>query len=83
VRHTTPRGRGLGWHPQLPDHRDLNYLDASPPGLATPANVDLRHLCPPVYDQGQIGSCTANAIAGALQFDRMKQKLPHAERIPS
>ena len=28
--------------------------------------------CPPVYDQGQLGSCTANAIAGAVQFVRMK-----------
>ena len=31
--------------------------------------------CPPVYDQGQLGSCTGNAIAGAVQFDREKQKL--------
>jgi len=29
-----------------------------------------------VYDQGQIGSCTANAIAGAFEFDQIKQKLP-------
>jgi C1A family cysteine protease len=35
----------------------------------------LRSKCPPVYDQGQLGSCTANAIAGAIQFDRRKQKL--------
>jgi C1A family cysteine protease len=28
-----------------------------------------------VYDQGQLGSCTANAIAGAIEFDRIKQKL--------
>jgi len=28
-----------------------------------------------VYDQGQLGSCTANAIAGAIQFDRLKQQL--------
>jgi len=27
-----------------------------------------------VYDQGQLGSCTANSIAGALEFDQMKQK---------
>ena len=31
--------------------------------------------CPPVYDQGQLGSCTGNAIAGAIQFDREKQSL--------
>src|SRR6185369_204499 len=35
----------------------------------------LRPQCPPVYDQGQLGSCTANAIAAALEFDRRKQKL--------
>jgi C1A family cysteine protease len=40
-----------------------------------PASADLRPQCPPVYDQGRIGSCTANAIAAAVQFDRMKEKL--------
>ncbi len=39
-----------------------------------PPSVDLRPQCPPVYDQGQLGSCTANAIAAAIQFDRMKNK---------
>jgi C1A family cysteine protease len=43
--------------------------------------MDLRAKCPPVYNQGNIGSCTANAIAGALQFDRQKQKL--ANFLPS
>ena len=42
---------------------------------ALPPSVDLRGGCPPVVDQGELGSCTANAIAGALQFDQMKQKL--------
>ena len=37
--------------------------------------MDLRPECPAVYDQGQLGSCTGNAIAAAVQFDRMKQKL--------
>lgn len=36
--------------------------------------VDLRSHCPPVYDQGELGSCTANAIAGAYEFDEMKEK---------
>lgn len=30
-----------------------------------PEQVDLRHLCPPVYDQGSEGSCTANAGCAA------------------
>ena len=64
-----------GWLPDLPDHRDLLY--AAPVEIAggLPAKADLRAQCPPVYDQGQLGSCTANAIAGAIQFDRMKQNL--------
>lgn len=36
--------------------------------------VDLRPLMPPVYDQGQLGSCSANAIGAAYEFDQIKQK---------
>ena len=62
-----------GWVPDIPDNRDKMY--ATPPRVlaALPPTTDLRPQCPPVYDQGQLGSCTANAIAGALQFDQMKQ----------
>jgi C1A family cysteine protease len=35
--------------------------------------MDLRSTCPAVYDQGQLGSCTANAIGGALEFNQIKQ----------
>jgi C1A family cysteine protease len=64
-----------GWVPDLPDHRDLVY--AAPPAMAgaLPAAVDLRQHCPPVYDQGQLGSCTANAIAAALQFNQIKERV--------
>ena len=34
-----------------------------------------------MYDQGQLGSCTANAIGGAIEFDRLLQKLP--DFVPS
>jgi C1A family cysteine protease len=41
-----------------------------------PASVDLRTQCPPkVYDQGQLGSCTANAISAAFEFGLLKQGL--------
>jgi C1A family cysteine protease len=62
-----------GWVPDLPDQRDHTY--AVPARLTTSiqANVDLREQCPPVYDQGELGSCTANAIAAALEFDMMAQ----------
>jgi C1A family cysteine protease len=38
-----------------------------------PKSVDLRSGCPAVYDQGDLGSCTANAIAAAVEFDQRKQ----------
>jgi C1A family cysteine protease len=66
-----------GWLPDLPDVRD--HLFAAPMATigALPAAVDLRKYCPAtVYDQGRIGSCTANAIAGAFEFDVLKQSLP-------
>jgi C1A family cysteine protease len=65
-----------GWTPDLPDNRDHQYAAPLPKLGALPAKTDLRNQCPAVYNQGQIGSCTANAIAGAIEFDILKQKLP-------
>lgn len=63
-----------GWVPDLPDARD--HLFSAPQEVLDdlPTKVDLRPGCPPVYDQGQLGSCTANAINGAYQFMQRKQK---------
>jgi C1A family cysteine protease len=76
----TPKKRGLGWLPDLPDRRDVIFRPATEAlrlvQLAKPARVDLRELCPPIYDQGQLGSCTANALAGAFDFDRRRQGQP-------
>jgi C1A family cysteine protease len=33
-----------------------------------PASVDLRNNCSPVEDQGDLGSCTGNAIVGAMEY---------------
>ncbi|HEY1462018.1 MAG TPA: C1 family peptidase [Terriglobales bacterium] len=63
-----------GWVPDLPDHRDLTYAAPAEFLRALPTMVDLRTQCPPVYDQGQLGSCTGNSIAGAIQFEQIKQK---------
>lgn len=62
-----------GWVPDLPDHRDQMYAAPAHFQAVLPAKVDLRPLCPPVYDQGPLGSCTANAIGAAVQFGQMKQ----------
>jgi C1A family cysteine protease len=67
----------FGWVPDIPDHRDHIYAAPMEWLAKLPAKVDLRAKCPPVYDQGQLGSCTANAIAGAIEFDQMKQKLKY------
>ena len=64
--------RKFGWVHQLPDQRDLKFKVTEP--VALPNIVDLRPLCPPVYNQGNLGSCTANALAGAYEFEQMKQK---------
>jgi C1A family cysteine protease len=65
-----------GWRPDLPDHRDFKFMAPQPILADLPASVNLRAVCPPVYDQGQLGSCTANAIAGAFEFELMKQNDP-------
>lgn len=67
--------RRYGWTPDLPDHRDQVYSAPLAQLGPLPKSVDLTSGCPPVYDQGQLGSCTANAIGGALEFDQLKQKL--------
>lgn len=64
-----------GWRPQIPDIRDYTYK-ISAPIENLPESVDLRPNCPPVYNQGQIGSCTANAIAGAIEFEQIREKDP-------
>jgi C1A family cysteine protease len=66
--------RRYGWIPDLPDQRDFIYTAPAPVLASLPSSTDLRPLCPPVYDQGALGSCTANAIAAALEFDQMRQK---------
>ncbi len=70
-----------GFRPSPPDERD--YV-ASPPDLIK-NEVDLRQgPMPLVFDQGQLGSCTANAVCAALQFDlsldRNAQGLGNARR---
>lgn len=60
--------RPYGWRPSLPDHRDYQF---EPPaaGVILP-EVDPRgsKFMPLVYDQGQLGSCTGNAVAACLQY---------------
>ena len=61
-----------GWVPDLPDQRDFVYAAPTRALAKLPSKVDLTPQCPPVYDQGDLGSCTANAIGGAIQFEQIK-----------
>jgi C1A family cysteine protease len=70
-----------GWTPDLPDARDFLFTAPESVLSALPTQVDLRSKCPPVYDQGQLGSCTANAIGAAFEFMQNKQSL--TDFVPS
>jgi C1A family cysteine protease len=65
---------GYGWKPDPLDVRDHHLAPLAPwIGARLPRKVDLRGPnMPDVYDQGQLGSCTANAAGALLQFERRK-----------
>ena len=68
------RTKRFGWIPDLPDQRDRIFRARAATLRALPPRVDLRPACPPIYNQGQLGSCTAQAIAAVLQFNQVKQQ---------
>jgi C1A family cysteine protease len=76
VRKSKESHRSYGWVPDLPDHRDYLYWAVRHAPAALPTRVDLRHSCSKVEDQGVLGSCTANALAGALEYLEKKDKVP-------
>jgi C1A family cysteine protease len=73
---------GTGWLPPFPDLRDYSpehpniteiakKLRMAPwpnGGPSLPASVDLRQWCSPVFNQGNLGSCTANAGIGIVEY---------------
>lgn len=71
--------RKMGWRPQLPDNRDYRYQILKE--VDPPIKLDLRALMPPIYDQGNLGSCTGNAIGAAFHYEHVKQGLE--DFIPS
>jgi len=74
--------RGMGWIPDYPDFRDYTEKTEAvrqtlePTGLlkvrSLPESVDLREWCPPVEDQGMLGSCTAHAGVGIIEYYERK-----------
>jgi C1A family cysteine protease len=72
-----------GWTPDLPDHRDIRFSAVYRIPRKLPPKIDLRPLCPPIENQGELGSCTAHALTGALEVLEQKDKLPlvHMSRL--
>ena len=76
------RKYGMGWIPDYPDFRDYtekteevkSILGSSvvPKVKGLPVSLDLREWCSPIEDQGQIGSCTAHAGAGIIEYYERK-----------
>ncbi len=66
----------MGWLPDLPDARDFSYAAPLKVMQALPAKTDLRSKCPAVYNQGRLGSCTANALSGAFEIGQKIQGRP-------
>ena len=72
----------MGWIPDYPDFRDYtdktrevkSILGSAGPVKAKglPASVDLRSWCSPVEDQGALGSCTAQAGVGIIEYYERK-----------
>ena len=70
-----------GWLSPMPDLRDYSEDSADIPGMsrtlkipainnlrALPNKVDLRQWCSPIESQGHLGSCTAHAAVGVVEY---------------
>lgn len=68
-----------GWVPDLPDHRDKLYGAEAKRRKSLPSKVDLRNTCSAIDNQGRLGSCSANALAGALEFLECKDGAPYED----
>jgi C1A family cysteine protease len=63
-----------GWQHDLPDKRDFLFSQFVKVGVL-PSKVDLRKSCSTVENQGNLGSCTANALVGNLEFLEIKNDM--------
>lgn len=51
--------------------------------MVLPPQIDLSPMCSPVEDQGTIGSCTANAVVGSIEYQMLAagQQLTDLSRL--
>jgi C1A family cysteine protease len=81
---------GTGWLPPMPDLRDytefneqislLNQkLGIAETGENIPVSVDLRKWCSPIENQLNLGSCTAHAGIGIVEYYEKRAFNKHIE----
>jgi len=81
---------GTGWLPPKPDLRDytvshqnlsplIKQLNLHAVKEKLPASVDLRSWCSPVENQANLGSCTAHAAAGIVEYFQRRVFNKHLE----
>jgi C1A family cysteine protease len=63
----------FGWIPDIPDNRDKYFHLMVTASVKEPDEVDLRSQCPPIEDQGNLGSCTSQALASMIEYLHVKQ----------
>lgn len=65
--------RWYGWKPDFPDKRDKKFIRMKVGApIDLPEKVDLSKTMVSVYNQGALGSCTANATGGVYQYIQLK-----------
>ncbi len=69
----TQRIKGYGWKPDAPDSRDRIAQPITESTKQLPPAISLAALFPPCYDQGEEGSCTANAIAAEIEYQLSRE----------
>jgi C1A family cysteine protease len=80
---------GMGWIPDYPDIRDYTEkteevkVALGPTGLMksrkSANSIDLREWCSPIENQKMLGSCTAHAGAGVIEYYERKAYGRHIE----
>ena len=70
---TIRNDRRYGWKRDLPDQRDK--LANFPEIAMYRSEIDLReyNCMPEIYSQGSLGSCTANALCAAFEYEQKRQ----------
>ena len=64
--------RRYGWNSQRPDFRDFQFTRIL---KLPPAVAELRQHFEPVWDQGQLGSCTGHGVGGVFEYMLRKEGL--------